>query len=421
MRAEAERLPVAARESADAMRTALNDQLRALEQLSSLSARERRDVTPPARCRMPPQQPQHACRSRPPTPQQRSAHLPAASRWGRAGDDGERWSLGDLLARASRDEDGTQRAPIINIESIARALDPTTASAIWSRFRAGQRGIMVRSIYTTEGRATFDEVSERYKTDVDFHRMVDRFLARLRVAAARHRAEGPLGPRRARPPDLRQRPRLSVPRPRQRTAALRGAPLAMARSHPCPARRSKLPSRPGRSPARSPSARGAKREAAVVVARVSDGTRHRARRMRALCALRRDGRERARGHPRRAATLSDRADLARRSCRPAPPATRSTARCGTTRPSAPATAPQRSPACAPLRAAHHRLHHQPRHCRRDGRQGRRRGRARMPLLKLKLGGARRCRAPAPGARRLPGRAPDRRRQRGLDAGACCPS
>ena len=40
-------LPIA-RESAEAMRTALNDQLRALEQLSSLSARERRDVTPPA-------------------------------------------------------------------------------------------------------------------------------------------------------------------------------------------------------------------------------------------------------------------------------------------------------------------------------------------------------------------------------------
>ncbi|MET0651293.1 MAG: hypothetical protein ABWY63_02160, partial [Hyphomicrobiaceae bacterium] len=47
MRAEAERLPVAARESADAMRAALSDQLRALEQLSTLSSRERRDVTPP--------------------------------------------------------------------------------------------------------------------------------------------------------------------------------------------------------------------------------------------------------------------------------------------------------------------------------------------------------------------------------------
>jgi hypothetical protein len=91
------------------------------------------------------------------------------------GDNG--WSLGDLLHRASQDDDGTQRAaPTINTEVIARALDATTASAIWSRFRAGQRGIMVRSIYTAEGRATFDEMSERYKTDQTFQRMIDRFL-----------------------------------------------------------------------------------------------------------------------------------------------------------------------------------------------------------------------------------------------------
>ena len=90
---------------------------------------------------------------------------------------GERWSLGDLLARASRDDDGVARAPVLDLQGIAGALDPTTASAIWSRFRAGQRGIMVRSIYTAEGRTSFDEVSERYGRDPDFRRTVDRFLA----------------------------------------------------------------------------------------------------------------------------------------------------------------------------------------------------------------------------------------------------
>jgi hypothetical protein len=35
---------------------------------------------------------------------------------------------------------------------------------------------MVRSIYTNDGRALFDEISARYKTDGDFHRVVDRFL-----------------------------------------------------------------------------------------------------------------------------------------------------------------------------------------------------------------------------------------------------
>jgi hypothetical protein len=161
IRAESERLPVVARESAESMRHALSDQLRALEQLSSLSARERRDISPPG-----------------PLPPTTPVSLTAAfaAQRGDPGprvpqiDNGDGWTLGDLLARASR-EDGA-----INIASIAKALDPTTASAIWSRFRAGQRGIMVRSIYTTEGRALFDEITARYKTDVDFHRVVDRFL-----------------------------------------------------------------------------------------------------------------------------------------------------------------------------------------------------------------------------------------------------
>src|SRR5262245_56167611 len=48
IRVESDRLPAIARESAANMRHALSDQLRALEQLSSLSARERRDVTPPS-------------------------------------------------------------------------------------------------------------------------------------------------------------------------------------------------------------------------------------------------------------------------------------------------------------------------------------------------------------------------------------
>jgi hypothetical protein len=160
IRAESERLPAVARESAENMRHALTDQLRALEQLSSLSARERRDITPPG-----------------PMPTAAPISLTAAFAAQRGDqqlavplDNSERWTLGDLLSRASREDSA------INIASIARALDPTTASAIWSRFRAGQRGIMVRSIYTNDGRALFDEISSRYKTDVDFRRVVDRFL-----------------------------------------------------------------------------------------------------------------------------------------------------------------------------------------------------------------------------------------------------
>jgi hypothetical protein len=171
LRTETEHLPVVTRETAEAMRSALNDQLRALEQLSSLAS-QRRDAAPGAPQPLaagyqgqpvPPHMP-------PPPPQAQSLHQAAL-------DGSERWSLGDLLARASRDDDGTPRGHQLDIEGIARALDPTTASAIWSRFRAGQRGIMVRSIYTTEGRASFDDVTERYGRDAEFRRTVDRFLA----------------------------------------------------------------------------------------------------------------------------------------------------------------------------------------------------------------------------------------------------
>jgi hypothetical protein len=166
LRSEADHLPMAARENADAMRAALNDQLRALEQLSNLSARERRDIIPP---------PTVAVSLTAAYAAQQHVPPPLAPP-GMPQETGDRWSLTDLLARASRDEDGTTRAAIIHIDSIARALDPSTAAAIWSRFRAGQRGIMVRSIYTAEGRSAFDEVTERYKNEVDFHRTVDRYL-----------------------------------------------------------------------------------------------------------------------------------------------------------------------------------------------------------------------------------------------------
>ena len=97
------------------------------------------------------------------------------------------WSFGDLLARASRPDAPNvvpEPAPYsqvtgapINLEQIAGALDVATAGAIWQRFRSGQRGILVRSIYSADGRAVFDDLSRRYQIDVAFRAMVDRFLA----------------------------------------------------------------------------------------------------------------------------------------------------------------------------------------------------------------------------------------------------
>ena len=59
---------------------------------------------------------------------------------------------------------------------IAKSLDATTAAAIWSRFRTGQRGIMVRSIYSNEGRTIFDEIQRRCRSEAPFKATVERYL-----------------------------------------------------------------------------------------------------------------------------------------------------------------------------------------------------------------------------------------------------
>jgi hypothetical protein len=204
LRSQIEALPATALEGTEAVRHALQDQMRAIEELSNFTAREaaRRDVAPPAGpisggpLTPIPSGPQSVrnlntltstlanelnSRQRPPST------LPVPTPGMPVSDGRDNWSLGDLLARASRDEEAARHAPpalraaapseiTIDVDTIARALDSATASAIWSRFRAGQRGIMVRSIYTNEGRAAFDEVNRRYRAEPSFQRMVNDYL-----------------------------------------------------------------------------------------------------------------------------------------------------------------------------------------------------------------------------------------------------
>jgi hypothetical protein len=213
LKAQFEQLPASTREGSEAMRRALNDQLKALEQLSSLTAREaqRRDVSPPVEAGG------YVASARTPTAlvpaprEQRPGGLPTltatlakemAARGGASasGEPREGWSFGDLLARASRDEDGhapqsaSQAAPApLDINLMARALDPATASAIWARFRSGQRGIMVRSIYSAEGRTAFDEISQRYRAVPEFQATVNRYLTDFEQILRETEARDPSG------------------------------------------------------------------------------------------------------------------------------------------------------------------------------------------------------------------------------------
>lgn len=118
----------------------------------------------------------------------------------------EDWSLGDLLARASEPEAGTiegaapgpapeflQRAPepqaqpaaqpaaptggsVLRLHDLASAIDHRTAAEVWQRYRRGERSVLDRQLYTSEGRAAFDEISQRYARNGDFRVTVDRYM-----------------------------------------------------------------------------------------------------------------------------------------------------------------------------------------------------------------------------------------------------
>jgi hypothetical protein len=202
LREQMERLPLAAQESSESMRRALQDQIKALDQLSALTARTaaQRDVTQPGGPDGAPPP------LRAPSGQETARSLtslsstiaqemggrqqqPRPPRGSRAAPDGrESWSLGDLLARASRDEDGqhagggqhgTGQGGAFNLDlaTIARALDTATAAAIWTRLRAGQRGVMVRSIYSEQGRTVFDDTARRCRAEPELGRTIGRYLA----------------------------------------------------------------------------------------------------------------------------------------------------------------------------------------------------------------------------------------------------
>ncbi len=190
-----DKLPLATRDSADQMRRALSDQLKALDTLANLTQRtmQARDVSrpvgaPPAQAAaLPP--PSSGANAPPSPPGLSQLSRPAQGDSGREG-----WSLGDLLARASRDEEQAGGAPRaapppllsqqmqrqapfrLDIEVVARALDPATTSALWSRINAGHRNVLSRGLYSGEGRQAFDDITATLATDVNLQATLARYL-----------------------------------------------------------------------------------------------------------------------------------------------------------------------------------------------------------------------------------------------------
>jgi hypothetical protein len=124
--------------------------------------------------------------------------LSGASHYDRRGEapqgTGAAWSFGDLLSRASANGDAQpsyvprRQEPSLSargangsgqglqLDELARAIDQRTAAEVWQRFRAGERGVLGRHIYSREGQGTFDEILRRYDRDTDFRGTVERYM-----------------------------------------------------------------------------------------------------------------------------------------------------------------------------------------------------------------------------------------------------
>ena len=197
-------LPAAARDSASGVRLALQDQIRALDTLSNLSRDQRsmRDVTPPegqdAVARRPvsnlTERLQFAHLQPSSSPDQAPVPVPAIPAFSPqlSAQSRDGWSLGDLLARASRDEShpgdaalrtqggepATERRdnPSLDLTSISAAIDPQTANVIWDAHRSGNRQVISRSRYAPAGQATFDQIAGRIRSDAGFKATIERYL-----------------------------------------------------------------------------------------------------------------------------------------------------------------------------------------------------------------------------------------------------
>jgi len=202
-------LPHETRESADAMRRVVADQLKALAELNEIVSRHSRDmeaveptraiyreeavagggryaageasVTALASARTRaaaprgepiefrrPQREQAEPARRP----QRAVPAPReeAERGG--------W-LTDLVQKDEGiDDDGEDTVESLDSLSldIARMIDHEAAVDLWDRHKRGERNVFTRRLYTAAGQKTFDEIRRRYRKNNEFRETVDRYI-----------------------------------------------------------------------------------------------------------------------------------------------------------------------------------------------------------------------------------------------------
>ena len=207
-------LPEETRESAAAMRRAVADQIKALQELSQIVGQSgyRAEVSEPVASRPAPRaaavQQQAPAPQRAPAPRREPAAAPAPRAEPQAQRAPLRGSLepataapaksqgwvSDLLRAASREEEEPAPAPVATkapernprhvVESlnslsvdIARAIDHDASVDLRRRYQRGERDVFTRRLYTLKGQQTFDEIKNKYGREPEFRAAVDRYIA----------------------------------------------------------------------------------------------------------------------------------------------------------------------------------------------------------------------------------------------------
>jgi ABC-type transporter Mla subunit MlaD len=223
-------LPAETAESAAQMRRVIVDQIEALAELNRIVARHGRNLdtvepsarradaaepTPPRRepilangnsPRAEPPRPRAdmmglapatppAPPPPPPLPSSRRSDSPSLSPAAATPPARGGW-LSDLLTRASQDDQSARetsgrepppeaarsdRHTIESLDSIAvdiaRMIDHDAAAELWDRYKRGERNVFTRKLYTMQGQRAFEEIRRKYRSDREFMKTVDRYIA----------------------------------------------------------------------------------------------------------------------------------------------------------------------------------------------------------------------------------------------------
>jgi len=196
-------LPTETKESANAMRRVVADQIKALSELNDIVSRHGRNADQAAmsyeyreaemaavggrsapRNALPRPQHDEGSHLSPPPPPARREPAPAPEQRRPERKPVDRSARFDeALTKKTRQPEPDAEDTSTGIESldslsidIASMIDHEAAAEAWERFKRGERGVFNRRLYTNAGQKTFEEIRKKYRRNAGFRETVDRYI-----------------------------------------------------------------------------------------------------------------------------------------------------------------------------------------------------------------------------------------------------